>query len=363
MKFLLEFNQFEEENEESFELSSETIKYIKEDLHDFLSSEIEDVIPKIQTGIIFFDMDKIRIYCQNVEEDDEDVNINSVFIESGHHFTKEQLDILKTLISRISNKLICTSGHKGSLIITTKKLYDRVESIFRFPQSLEDSCARTDKWNNAVLLEFNGTNKCDTFLYITPYNNEGEDFKSSIELIFSPVIDHEGDGILFDVLYEVKHNRSFLNYNKGEVLNLKQIVKKIQNSEDTEVFMYDANSSADDIRNELSSWLEQKILPFFKNERLQKYEEFMEILKNLSKSGITVEIDNFQFDRRCVTNVKYKGTEKTFKISYFYKHNKVGIWSDEDPKNYSILPKGSLIKACPLNDFEDVITFLMKEDN
>ena len=365
MKFLLEFNQFGGD-ENSISLSDEIIEEIKDNLTDFLLSEVEDVLPKIKTGVLFFDLQSFdEIYCEECGEND-DVYLNAVFIEKGFSFTDEQLELLKLLLSRISPNLIYTKGYKESLIITTKKLYDRIKSICKFPQALEEACQidedfRINKWIGFLSIEFEGTNKSNnpssihsygrksTFLSIQPYNDEGKPFSSVIEINFTPVVDNDGDDILFDVYYKIEKKKV---YDISEAKKLKEILKEIKKNND--VFMYEPNSSVDSITDEIISWLAEKILPHFKNEKVKKYDDFLNILNNISQSGMEIEFDKNQLllDLPLEIKVSYKDEYKIFQIEYNSNEDKIEL-SDE----YDVL----LEKVSP-EEFEEVLFLYMIEN-
>ena len=70
MKFLLEFNQF---NDDSFFLSNDLVDEIKETLTDYLEYVVEERLPEINEGKISWHLGNGRIYAFDRDKNEEEI--------------------------------------------------------------------------------------------------------------------------------------------------------------------------------------------------------------------------------------------------------------------------------------------------
>jgi hypothetical protein len=90
MKFLLEYNQFNNDDDGSFHLSKELRDDIKEVLTDYLEDVVEERIPKIKVGKISTNFQVNRLYAHETQDiNDIDtaifIDLQDYLIPLEHH--------------------------------------------------------------------------------------------------------------------------------------------------------------------------------------------------------------------------------------------------------------------------------------
>jgi hypothetical protein len=137
MKFLLEYSQYNDDIN-SFHLSEELIDEIKEVLTDYLSDVVEEELPEIKEGFIKHYINEGRIYAFKYAPDDEDTTgINCIFVSKQKY--NLPLERLSFLVSNIDENLTCIKGYNADIIITHKKLIQKIEAYYRFVDALENA--------------------------------------------------------------------------------------------------------------------------------------------------------------------------------------------------------------------------------
>jgi len=365
MKFLLEYNQFNDDDG-SFHLNKELIDDIKEVLTDHLEDVVEERIPKIKEGRISENFALNRLYAHesrdNIYIGSKKMMNNVVFIDRQDYLIP--LEHLSQLIKNIDESLICISVHNASVLICKKRIIDMFEGYKKLSNTLEnviaeivDGYGRWQKWKTAFIIDFEEVKKNETsFIIQKDYPGAlGGAYYPKLEVkFFIPDISdwQYFDKITFDFYFEIvnpkRHDGKIKYISDPE---LEDIKSKLESSND--VFIYEVNDSQKQIESELSNWIESEILVHFENDFSKKFERFKSILKDIKEIELDYDED-FDFDVESTFEVvaKYKGLELILNFLYNFKTDKIKIFDEFD----------KLLDECLLEDLQESLFLIMTEN-
>ena len=142
MKFLLEYNQFTNDND-SFHLSKELVEELKEVLTDYLEYTVEEKLPEIKEGRIYPDFSINRLYViqsQNgIYIGRKKMMNNAIFVDKQDY--PIPIEQLSQMIKKIDQNLVCFSAHNASILICKKRVLDMFNSYQKLPNALENIVA------------------------------------------------------------------------------------------------------------------------------------------------------------------------------------------------------------------------------
>ena len=376
MKFLLEFNEFSEDD--SFELSQEIKNDIKEVLIDYLESNVEEKLPEIKEGRVYPNFALNRLYThqsQNgIYRGSKKLMNNAIFVDKQNY--PIQLEHLSQMIKKIDQNLVCFSAHDASILICKKRILDMFNSYQKLPNALEnivaeivDGYGRWQKWKTAFIIDFEPVkmpwrfhlcyrSECSFTIQKDYPGALGNAYHPKLEIKFyiPDISDWEFfDDITFDLYFEIqKPKRSTggtstknLQYNSDPVLE--EIKSRLEDSND--VFMYQINSSQDYIENELSDWIESEILIHFENDFSKKFDRLKQILKNINEIELDYDED-FDVGSTFEVLAKYKSFEMILNFQYDFETDKIKIFDEFD----------KLLDECPLEDLQESLFLIMTEN-
>lgn len=368
MKFLLEFNEF---MDDSFKIDSELIEEIKEVLTDYLESNVEEKLPEIKEGFIKPYLSEKRFYAFKYEPDDEDTpDINCIYISKQSYLLP--IDRLSYLISKIDENLTCIRGHNADVIITHKKLIQKIESYFRFAGALDMAVEDSEygegmwsKWSSAVNVELQEVKSKEVAIQL--WKIQDVSFPRLDINFYMPLIEDNSDDIIWDVYFTTigsPDNNRFSKYGhttlkidikseeyKKQIEDYNTLIKKLEKSTN-EVFIYSINDSEETIIDEILSWLEKEIFPFFENEETKKYDDLIQTLNDLDESGIEIEIiEQPGIDQNFEVIVKWRNRESVMNLLYISQTDKVKILDEFDKK----------LEECDLKELGETLFLIMSE--
>jgi len=376
MKFLLEYSQFNDDIN-SFHLSEELIDEIKEVLTDYLSDVVEESLPEIKEGFIKPYINEGRFYAFKYTQDDEDTpGINCIFVSKQRY--NLPLERLSFLVSNIDENLTCIKGYNADIIITHKKLIQKIESYYRFVDALENVAGEIEsgegkwsKWSGAVFIEMPDVKSREVSIQLWRI----ESIPNSVKLkpsfprlhinFYMPTIEINDD-IIWDVYFSIIEPDDYklqksrfspelpdvrLEEYKKDLKEFENFVKKLEKSTN-EVFMYHITDSVETIMNEILSWLEEEVFPFFENDRTRKYDNLLKNLNNLDESGIHIELTSEpEIGTPFEVIVKWKNKESIMNLLYIYQTNKVRILDEFDKQ----------LEECDLEELGENLFLIMSE--
>jgi hypothetical protein len=138
---------------------------------------------------------------------------------------------------------------------------------------------------------------------------------------------------------------------KKDLKEFENFVKKLEKSTN-KVFMYHITNSVETIMNEILSWLEEEVFPFFENDRTRKYDNLLKNLNNLDESGIHIELTSEpEIGTPFEVIVKWKNKESIMNLLYIYQTNKVRILDEFDKQ----------LEECDLEELGENLFLIMSE--
>jgi len=184
--------------------------------------------------------------------------------------------------------------------ITHKKLIQKIEAYFRFADALNMAVEESEygegkwsKWSNAVAIELQEVKSKEVAIQL--WKIQDVSYPRLNINFYMPLIEDNSDDIIWDVYFTTigsPDNNRFSRYRhttpkidikseeyKKQIEDYKTLIKKIEKSTN-EVFIYNINDSEETINDEILSWLEKEIFPFFENDRTKKYDDLIQTLNN-----------------------------------------------------------------------------------
>ena len=373
MKFLLEYSQYNDDIN-SFHLSEELIDEIKEVLTDYLSDVVEEELPEIKEGFIKPYINEGRIYAFKYAPDDEDTTgINCIFVSKQKY--NLPLERLSFLVSNIDENLTCIKGYNVDIIITHKKLIQKIEAYYRFVDALENAVGiiesdegKWSKWAGALSIQMDNVKSKEVSIQLWKFGH----LPNSIEVkpsyprlninFYMPTIEYNDDDIIWDVYFTIiqqptpEKQRGRFSDTKSEeykkdLKEFEDFAKKLEKSTN-EVFMYHITNSVETITDEILTWLEGEVFPFFENDETKKYDNLLKTLNNLDESGIQIELTSEpEIGRFFEVVVKWRNKESIMNLIYIYQTNKVRILDEFDKQ----------LEECDLEELGENLFLIMSE--
>ena len=373
MKFLLEYSQYNDDIN-SFHLSEELIDEIKEVLTDYLSDIVEEELPEIKEGFIKPYINEGRIYAFKYAPDDEDTTgINCIFVSKQKY--NLPLERLSFLVSNIDENLTCIKGYNVDIIITHKKLIQKIEAYYRFVDALENAVGiiesdegKWSKWAGALSIQMDNVKSKEVSIQLWKFGH----LPNSIEVkpsyprlninFYMPTIEYNDDDIIWDVYFTIiqqptpEKQRGRFSDTKSEeykkdLKEFEDFAKKLEKSTN-EVFMYHITNSVETITDEILTWLEGEVFPFFENDETKKYDNLLKTLNNLDESGIQIELTSEpEIGRFFEVVVKWRNKESIMNLIYIYQTNKVRILDEFDKQ----------LEECDLEELGENLFLIMSE--
>ena len=373
MKFLLEYSQYNDDIN-SFHLSEELIDEIKEVLTDYLSDVVEEELPEIKEGFIKHYINEGRIYAFKYAPDDEDTTgINCIFVSKQKY--NLPLERLSFLVSNIDENLTCIKGYNVDIIITHKKLIQKIEAYYRFVDALENAVGiiesdegKWSKWAGALSIQMDNVKSKEVSIQLWKFGH----LPNSIEVkpsyprlninFYMPTIEYNDDDIIWDVYFTIiqqptpEKQRGRFSDTKSEeykkdLKEFEDFAKKLEKSTN-EVFMYHITNSVETITDEILTWLEGEVFPFFENDETKKYDNLLKTLNNLDESGIQIELTSEpEIGRFFEVVVKWRNKESIMNLIYIYQTNKVRILDEFDKQ----------LEECDLEELGENLFLIMSE--
>ena len=373
MKFLLEYSQYNDDIN-SFHLSEELIDEIKEVLTDYLSDVVEEELPEIKEGFIKPYINEGRIYAFKYAPDDEDTTgINCIFVSKQKY--NLPLERLSFLVSNIDENLTCIKGYNVDIIITHKKLIQKIEAYYRFVYALENAVGiiesdggKWSKWAGALSIQMDNVKSKEVSIQLWKFGH----LPNSIEVkpsyprlninFYMPTIEYNDDDIIWDVYFTIiqqptpEKQRGRFSDTKSEeykkdLKEFEDFAKKLEKSTN-EVFMYHITNSVETITDEILTWLEGEVFPFFENDETKKYDNLLKTLNNLDESGIQIELTSEpEIGRFFEVVVKWRNKESIMNLIYIYQTNKVRILDEFDKQ----------LEECDLEELGENLFLIMSE--
>jgi len=376
MKFLLEFNEF---TDDSFEMDFDLIDDIKDVLTDYLSDIVEESLPEIKEGFIKTYINESRFYAFKYSPNDEDTpGINCIFVSKQTY--NLPLERLSFLVSRIDENLTCIKGYNVDIIITHKKLIQKIEAYYRFVDALENAVGEIEsdegkwsKWASALSIEIGDVKSKEVSIELWKFGH----FPNSIEVkpsyprleinFYMPHIENNHEDIIWDVYFTIiqptpEKQRGRYSYSskpldikseeyKKELKEFEDFEKKLEKSTN-EVFMYHITDSVETITDEILDWLEVEVLPFFENDKTRKYDNLLKTLSNLDESGIQIELTSEpEIGHPFEVVVKWRNKESVMNLLYMERINKVRILDEFDKQ----------LEECDLEELGENLFLIMSE--
>lgn len=368
MKFLLEFNEF---MDDSFAMDFDLVEELKEVLTEYLEDVVEEKLPEIKEGFIKPYLSEKRFYAFKYAPDEEDATgINCIFISKQSYLLP--IDRLSYLVSKVDENLTCIRGYNADIIITHKKLIQKIEAYFRFADALDMAVEESDdgegkwsKWSNAVAVEIQEVKSKEVAIQL--WKIQDVSYPRLNINFYMPLIEDNSDDIIWDVYFTTigsPDNNRFSKYRyttptidvkseeyKKQIEDYKTLIKKLEKSTN-EVFIYNIYDSEETIIDEILSWLEKEIFPFFENDRTKKYDNLIQTLNNLDESGLEIEIIGQPgIGREFEVIVKWRDRELIMNLIYIYQTNSVLILDEFDKK----------IEECKLEELGETLFLIMIE--
>jgi hypothetical protein len=372
MKFLLEYSQYNDDIN-SFHLSEELIDEIKEVLTDYLSDVVEEELPEIKEGFIKHYINEGRIYAFKYAPDDEDTTgINCIFVSKQKY--NLPLERLSFLVSNIDENLTCIKGYNADIIITHKKLIQKIEAYYRFVDALENAVGiiesdegKWSKWAGALSIQMDNVKSKEVSIQLWKFGH----LPNSIEVkpsyprlninFYMPTIEYNDDDIIWDVYFTIiqptpEKQRGRFSDTKSEeykkdLKEFEDFAKKLEKSTN-EVFMYHITNSVETITDEILTWLEGEVFPFFENDETKKYDNLLKTLNNLDESGIQIELTSEpEIGRFFEVVVKWRNKESIMNLIYIHQTNKVRIIDEFDKQ----------LEECDLEELGENLFLIMSE--
>jgi len=375
MRFLLEFDQFEND---SFEMDFDLIDEIKETLTDYLSDVVEESLPEIKEGFIKPYINEGRIYTFKYAPDDEDTpGINCIFVSKQKY--NLPLERLSFLVSKIDENLTCIKGYNADIIITHKKLIQKIEAYYRFVDALESAVGKIEsdegkwsKWAGALSIQIDDVKSKEVSIQLWKFGH----LPNSIEVrpsyprlninFYMPTIEYNDEDIIWDVYFSIipfpekgVYKKRFSpklpdtksEEYKKELKEFEDFTKKLEKSTN-EVFMYHITDSVDTIMDEILAWLEGEVFPFFENDKTRKYDNLLKTLNSLDESGIKIEFTSEpEIGSPFEVVVKWRNKESIMNLIYIYQINKVIILDEFDKR----------LEECDLEELGESLFLIMSE--
>ena len=132
-----------------------------------------------------------------------------------------------------------------------------------------------------------------------------------------PTIEYNDDDIIWDVYFTIiqqptpEKQRGRFSDTKSEeykkdLKEFEDFAKKLEKSTN-EVFMYHITNSVETITDEILTWLEGEVFPFFENDETKKYDNLLKTLNNLDESGIQSEPQINKVPQSIIDYINLKG--------------------------------------------------------
>jgi hypothetical protein len=176
-----------------------------------------------------------------------------------------------------------------------------------------------------------------------------------------PTIEYNDDDIIWDVYFTIiqptpEKQRGRFSDTKSEeykkdLKEFEDFAKKLEKSTN-EVFMYHITNSVETITDEILTWLEGEVFPFFENDETKKYDNLLKTLNNLDESGIQIELTSEpEIGRFFEVVVKWRNKESIMNLIYIYQTNKVRILDEFDKQ----------LEECDLEELGENLFLIMSE--
>lgn len=367
MRFLLEFNEYDESDIFGDKDMLEEIKYA---IKEFILSEVDDEsVPQISPG---------HIGLKNLESGDvyfypiSAPKPTEIAIHTNNtKFNNSNTKRLGTILGQISDELCFWSNPmhdiiSSNLFISTRKNREFLKMICEFGTILSDVCEMEesifDKWRSSIVMEYNHTENSiirglSHNIIISKKAINGDMLSPSLEVKFSvPSRTYQilGDVIKFrihfdetsEVILDIKNSKIVKSIVDSTIISSKRYTKGVY-------FEFNINDTNESIYDSVSRFIIDNIFEKFRDIRVNNYEKFISLFDDLENQGIKSDFRNIDGgiitpNRMFNLYLNYKGKEKQVRVMYDDRNNKISInnsWNN--------------IASCTTDDFIETIFLLM----